>query len=103
WYTALQKLVNLSLHDALPIWSGDDGAIAVLGDAEIRVQGVHRLGRVADGHEDHGTRAVLGRGRALNRTHRLISRPVTDTLRDPRSEEHTSELQSRSDLVWRLL
>src|SRR2546421_1558310 len=30
-------------------------------------------------------------------------RPIFVNVRDPRSEEHTSELQSRSDLVCRLL
>src|SRR5216683_7873874 len=38
-------------------------------------------------------RALGGRGGA----------PVRQLVQDPRSEEHTSELQSRSDLVCRLL
>src|SRR3989440_8057584 len=33
----------------------------------------------------------------------LKSSPLIDTVADSRSEEHTSELQSRSDLVCRLL
>src|SRR2546421_6178276 len=32
-----------------------------------------------------------------------VARPRERVLREPRSEEHTSELQSRSDLVCRLL
>ena len=34
--------------------AGDDGAVAVLGHAEERVERVHRLGRVADRHQDGG-------------------------------------------------
>src|SRR5476649_3090606 len=57
--TATTEIYTLSLHDALPIWSG--GAAA--GGTRVRTHGPG----------------------------------------DPRSEEHTSELQSHSDLVCRLL
>src|SRR5947207_11672085 len=47
------------------------------------------------------------RVRAERRDHeplaRGVERHVVDALVDPRSEEHTSELQSHSDLVCRLL
>src|SRR2546427_5389487 len=71
--TATTEIYTLSLHDALPI-SG------------------------ADRHADGATvRGRAGRGRA-----RAVARADSDVaLR--RSEEHTSELQSQSNLVCRLL
>src|SRR2546427_3912986 len=79
--TATTEIYTLSLHDALPIYR----------------------------------RAVLrGRGRGCNRWHRRAA--ARDRVRDcerrqsrarrvhgDRSEEHTSELQSQSNLVCRLL
>src|SRR5256886_8900445 len=49
---------------------------------------------------DRGGVAVRSRSRCATLRHRLEP-PVV--LRDPRSEEHTSELQSQSNLVCRLL
>src|SRR2546428_8523865 len=74
--TATTEIYTLSLHDALPIYLGR------------RSRGVpHRPPSSAS----HVQRGDEGRGRAQGRRlHR-------------RSEEHTSELQSRSDLVCRLL
>src|SRR3712207_7364337 len=88
--TATTEIYTLSLHDALPISSGRDTP---------RSQ--------ADGLAARSSRSPL-RGRRL-RPHRSA------TLLDPRcgergtgvvgarSEEHTSELQSRQYLVCRLL
>src|SRR5206468_4693170 len=78
---------TLSLHDALPIW--------------IRVQQLQ--------HADPDRRHAADDRRAL--AHEQIDdargiemRPrVDDLFVRERSEEHTSELQSRSDLVCRLL
>src|SRR5690349_23088318 len=73
--TSCTGLSTLSLHDALPIWSVD-----LLRDAQHLVpddlvcEGEH------SGQLDHRRRQRTGR-----------------------SEEHTSELQSRRDLVCRLL
>src|SRR5207249_11801103 len=72
--TSTTEIYTLSLHDALPIWS------------ERNVDSGHHLSRC----EARGCRN--GRD-ALRRVARSI----------PRSEEHTSELQSRFDLVCRLL
>src|SRR3712207_8889091 len=77
--TATTEIYTLSLHDALPIFPGAPVGEAVVqrddqGVEEHRLEGVQR-GRVA-----------AGRGRQV-----------------PRSEEHTSELQSRQYLVCRLL
>src|SRR5690625_5672744 len=67
------QLYPLSLHDALPIWRG-------------RVHPVHYCR-----HGRHRHRSHRGGGRAARTHHRS------------RSEEHTSELQSRGQLVCRLL
>src|SRR5690606_41861014 len=77
---APDELYTLSLHDALPI------SPARFRAAEAGVRG-------------------SAEGRAHGRVHRLSSvserRPADPG--SPRSEEHTSELQSRENLVCRLL
>src|SRR2546430_7142552 len=74
--TATTEIYTLSLHDALPIWGRGRG------------RGV-----------SHGStlqaRLLLWRQRVPEGLHGLLQ-PV-------RSEEHTSELQSQSNLVCRLL
>src|SRR3712207_9421631 len=73
--TATTEIYTLSLHDALPI---SPGVLCCAGDPG------------GQGRAGLGDRGVRG-GRRLQR-------------RDPpRSEEHTSELQSRQYLVCRLL
>src|SRR2546422_11540993 len=76
--TATTEIYTLSLHDALPIYSGDVHVDDELGIRLVDVGGGLPLGR---GDEADGT-AVR----------HLV-----------RSEEHTSELQSRLHLVCRLL
>src|SRR2546430_10663332 len=71
--TATTEIYTLSLHDALPI----------SGRARVRARAPRAPGRPV-GRSDRA-RAVLACGRAA------------------RSEEHTSELQSQSNLVCRLL
>src|SRR2546430_8575325 len=78
--TATTEIYTLSLHDALPICTG-----------ERRV-----LTRAQQGDGEQGAREPC----AEERREQLIR--VAD-LRDGRSEEHTSELQSQSNLVCRLL
>src|SRR3712207_7927134 len=83
--TATTEIYTLSLHDALPI---------------------SPLGVGADGGRPAlaGRRAGAGRGRG--RTARRGAPPGVPARRGParvRSEEHTSELQSRQYLVCRLL
>src|SRR2546430_11304488 len=73
--TATTEIYTLSLHDALPIWS-------------IRIR-----------HGNAKPDASLLVGRPLEQDYagaRLL-------LEEMRSEEHTSELQSQSNLVCRLL
>src|SRR3712207_8831468 len=81
--TATTEIYTLSLHDALPIWGR---ALRVR-----RRQGFVRFGD--DQYGQHGGAADRhGPGRARR----------SEPLRR-RSEEHTSELQSRQYLVCRLL
>src|SRR5258707_6433445 len=75
--TATTEIYTLSLHDALPISHGDDLAW--------------------DRHHDRGP------GPLVLRDHPLRHRALAGSDRGLRSEEHTSELQSRQYLVCRLL
>src|SRR3712207_7559174 len=80
--TATTEIYTLSLHDALPIWR-------------------HRQ-RLEQPRQGQGARAVADRqGRRCHLHGRRQLRPRR--LRRRRSEEHTSELQSRQYLVCRLL
>src|SRR5690606_40565029 len=93
-HPATPELYPLSLHDALPIslprYRRSDCPTPRLRPSSMR--------------SSHGRRGC-------RRTHRSRGRPVTTTRtssrmsesRTPRSEEHTSELQSRENLVCRLL
>src|SRR2546430_11224028 len=76
--TATTEIYTLSLHDALPIWQAPPAR-----------RGGNRL-RHPDG-------AVRGR------SNRTWSRWAAPDRGASRSEEHTSELQSQSNLVCRLL
>src|SRR5207249_11786062 len=86
YHPSTPRTSTLSLHDALPIWP------------------TRRAEVLVDPHErwPGRTPATRGRRRAASpcaRSARLTHRHRTRT----RSEEHTSELQSRFDLVCRLL
>src|SRR3712207_7945465 len=79
--TATTEIYTLSLHDALPICRGRGGT------------GPRRRPEPSQGRS---TRAA-GRTRSARRARR------SDRAQPGRSEEHTSELQSRQYLVCRLL
>src|SRR5690606_40992882 len=81
--TATTELYTLSLHDALPIY--------LLHDRGLR--------------GDLGRRHPLHRGRSRQRggIYGCLCPQIPPRCRDRRSEEHTSELQSRENLVCRLL
>src|SRR5690606_41348492 len=83
---APSEIYTLSLHDALPIFRERraDRARELFGRLK-RVLGRLRLGDV----RQHGDGALAGRPKHV--------------LEEVRSEEHTSELQSRENLVCRLL
>src|SRR5436190_15566106 len=80
---ATTEIYTLSLHDALPISRPDCCPRS------------RRLTRA-----DLGARWHTDRARCFRRCHRS---PQRASKRRLRSEEHTSELQSHSDLVCRLL
>src|SRR2546428_12205208 len=82
--TATTEIYTLSLHDALPI---SVGALS------------HRLRR--PGHEPGARRRHLHARVRHGGPSRVAAR--RRSCHRGRSEEHTSELQSRSDLVCRLL
>src|SRR2546430_11283340 len=84
--TATTEIYTLSLHDALPICMRRHHAGEVGGAARAR---------------DDGFQAALGR--ALRPLGDEIGRAVRRQRLRFRSEEHTSELQSQSNLVCRLL
>src|SRR5687768_18236177 len=75
--TATTEIYTLSLHDALPIYSTPWTTLKIAALAPIPSPRVSSATRVKPG---------------------LLAR-----VRSPRSEEHTSELQSRLHLVCRLL
>src|SRR3712207_7229305 len=79
--TATTEIYTLSLHDALPIWLRPSHT----GDQQVRP-------RAQPSAAARSRRGVPPPGR-----------PDRGGGRHPRSEEHTSELQSRQYLVCRLL
>src|SRR5207302_9058187 len=86
---------TLSLHDALPIWRAPGNSAA---DEARR----HPCARPAGWRADRGS---AGNPRADRRHARRARQQDPADLEDQflRSEEHTSELQSREKLVCRLL
>src|SRR5437867_7469447 len=72
------QIYTLSLHDALPISQENVAGMLIAGDA-----------RIAEGAEEDRID--------------VVEAIFLGALGDPRSEEHTSELQSPYDLVCRLL
>src|SRR3712207_6986889 len=80
--TATTEIYTLSLHDALPICR--PGGVGAGGDPGVGAG---------------GGRGAVGRDGRVRRRHGGAHRPP----RAGRSEEHTSELQSRQYLVCRLL
>src|SRR5207247_9042820 len=88
------QLHALSLHDALPIWL--QGSVAAIGRirteaAQTRDQKITALTRLPD--------VALTTAIATDIVD--MTQPEWDQV--ARSEEHTSELQSRVDIVCRLL
>src|SRR2546430_6882985 len=86
--TATTEIYTLSLHDALPICAAQGSE---------RLPSVGGFPRDHAGGEDHVR--VLGVDLHLGE----VVCALRDALVRARSEEHTSELQSQSNLVCRLL
>src|SRR2546430_13657245 len=79
--TATTEIYTLSLHDALPIYA--NGVV-------IGIDGLHQ-------HDARQIAAARAPGHLRKKLERALRRAKI------RSEEHTSELQSQSNLVCRLL
>src|SRR3712207_9406076 len=79
--TATTEIYTLSLHDALPIWNLNPEMLSV-GTRPGALACPNKVRQNARSTEKHSRNGVLT---------------------PPRSEEHTSELQSRQYLVCRLL
>src|SRR3712207_7935181 len=88
--TATTEIYTLSLHDALPIWVGAVGTTKQIAPGE-GVQWAARGKRDSPSEGDRGVRRTRTRTTFQSNSY------------CPRSEEHTSELQSRQYLVCRLL
>src|SRR5207249_10391411 len=99
-HTTTTEIYTLSLHDALPIWNGEDvgrkddqvGELAAL-DRALQVLFEGELGIV----DREDAQRLFPRDPLVGAVHAVRNRLAR------RSEEHTSELQSRFDLVCRLL
>src|SRR5207302_10431229 len=86
---------TLSLHDALPIFLAEG---VVRAGAEVSVQEVGLVRIVSTPAEEEHLQIALGGVVEEGARQRLQGQSG-----DVRSEEHTSELQSRENLVCRLL
>src|SRR2546430_5973923 len=93
------EISTLSLHAALPIWRHRGDSHHLRGADGLHHQPLHFP-------LAHGDERLLRRQLAASAAHRgsLAARPGRhDAICRNRSEEHTSELQSQSNLVCRLL
>src|SRR5206468_11309369 len=96
-------IYTLSLHDALPIWWTN--AVYIIEYDAAESDPVRRPVLYPDSETESVCFASLERARGFAKAYATLNSVRTfvrrfDFLR--RSEEHTSELQSRSDLVCRL-
>src|SRR5205085_4025620 len=100
-HPSTSDIYTLSLHDALPILQLHRRARVDESAAGQRTAECVRAG--------HDNRALIDVDRTLERVRATKSQGTLALLRDAaavralRSEEHTSELQSQSNLVCRLL
>src|SRR5260221_9800495 len=99
--TATTEIYTLSLHDALPICRGHPLALRVFLGRAVQLDEVviDRADRV---DEDRLAGEAAGLDLFEDRAD-FFGRRRSGVREGERSEEHTSELQSHSDLVCRLL
>src|SRR5207249_5656308 len=97
-YAATTEIYTLSLHDALPIYIGRAGS-AVPYRGALTATRVHAF-PVAAAPVHHALGLVDAQRQSSDA---FPAGPDCRCPRMVRSEEHTSELQSRFDLVCRLL
>src|SRR5438034_8767525 len=86
------QIYSLSLHDALPIWDQFVGGLFPLTSPQFDGVPESWMAYLAVDDVDARVKKAQSAGATL-------MRPIFDV----RSEEHTSELQSHSDIVCRLL
>src|SRR5207249_10924502 len=92
-YTAIS---TLSLHDALPIWIRGPTARSNTPANALATNVCCRVSPIGNRRTEWRICLRTTAGASLARAFLIL-------FRRPRSEEHTSELQSRFDLVCRLL
>src|SRR5207248_6173921 len=101
--SATRQLSTLSLHDALPIYHRDHRfhQHAAVADESRVLLLLQQLGRCPTG--DQGVKSTDRAARNRNEGERkdLAGEHRSGAIRESRSEEHTSELQSPYDLVCR--
>src|SRR5256886_6858894 len=91
--TATTEIYTLSLHDALPILAAETTSINTRGASN----------RTSFPPRSEPTSHSRTSARKKSKGSILVSKRMQDTHLTRRSEEHTSELQSQSNLVCRLL
>src|SRR5690606_42152500 len=99
-YTAPPSCHTLPLHDALPIWldARSIPAVAPVFDAALGVVGTERFWAALGGTlQSWGLGMLIASAVGISLGMIIGASPLL------RSEEHTSELQSRENLVCRLL
>src|SRR5439155_26170674 len=100
--TPTPQLYTLSLHDALPIW-GQSRALVLPPSTSGAASG-DRVNRRVRPWCASELNASLEIANGAQCKHRAAAESSEDAFNsDARSEEHTSELQSRGHLVCRLL
>src|SRR5690606_41177261 len=97
-HTALH---TLCLHDALPIFDAAEGKPWVGSNHRVH----EHLARLDVGHETLALSVVVGPHTGAEAKRRIVGErdSLVDVAHAERSEEHTSELQSRENLLCRLL
>src|SRR5690606_40270344 len=98
-YSAPTQPCAPSLHDALPIWLGDEAFFASLNTDAPAAAG---WGKRAAAWTPESYAAAAAAPVGDPQHDRLVATLVKEHF-SSRSEEHTSELQSRENLVCRLL
>src|SRR5204863_9588521 len=99
--TTPPDISTLSLHDALPIWRIVAGALFVATQPPVPVATLRPTS--AGNGRKRRARACRSVKTNLRWVTRSAARKQRRARTKHRSEEHTSELQSRRDLVCRLL
>src|SRR5699024_12153725 len=97
--TALSQIYTLSLHDALPIYAKGDFFVQMgILRSQVNIKDVEKIEE----------QTITGPGTSMQKSSTSKIKMNKSSYVSPevnliRSEEHTSELQSRFDLVCRLL